>query len=36
MLFHQFVHPEQVACFIIEPVQGEGGFIGAPKASSKH
>ncbi len=35
MLFHQFVHPEQVACFIIEPVQGEGGFIGAPKGFLK-
>ncbi|HEY9778504.1 MAG TPA: aminotransferase class III-fold pyridoxal phosphate-dependent enzyme [Planktothrix sp.] len=30
-LFRQFVHPEQVAAFIIEPVQGEGGYIPAPK-----
>jgi 4-aminobutyrate aminotransferase-like enzyme len=25
VLFHQFVHPDQVACFIVEPIQGEGG-----------
>lgn len=31
MLFHQFVHPEQVACFLIEPIQGEGGYIVPPK-----
>lgn len=31
MLFHQFVHPEQVAAFIIEPVQGEGGYVVPPK-----
>jgi 4-aminobutyrate aminotransferase len=31
MLFRQFVSPEQVAAFIIEPVQGEGGYIPAPR-----
>lgn len=30
MLFKQIVHPEQVAAFIVEPVQGEGGYIPAP------
>lgn len=30
VLFHQFVHPEQVACFIVEPIQGEGGYIVPP------
>lgn len=30
-LFHQFVHPDQVACFIVEPIQGEGGYITPPK-----
>lgn len=31
MLFRQFVHPDQVAAFIIEPVQGEGGYVVPPK-----
>jgi 4-aminobutyrate aminotransferase len=31
MLFRQFIHPEQVAAFIIEPVQGEGGYVVPPK-----
>ncbi len=31
MLFHQFVHPEQVACFLVEPIQGEGGYIVPPQ-----
>lgn len=30
-LFHQFIHPEQVAAFIVEPVQGEGGYVIPPK-----
>jgi len=30
-LFHQIVHPEQVAAFIIEPIQGEGGYVAPPK-----
>lgn len=30
MLFAQIVHPEQVAAFIVEPVQGEGGYVPAP------
>jgi len=29
-LFMQFIHPEQVAAFIIEPVQGEGGYVVPP------
>jgi 4-aminobutyrate aminotransferase len=29
-LFKQDVHPEQVACIVLEPVQGEGGFIPMP------
>lgn len=30
MLFKQMVNPEQVAAFIVEPVQGEGGYVPAP------
>lgn len=30
MMFKQLVHPEQVAAFLIEPVQGEGGYVPAP------
>jgi 4-aminobutyrate aminotransferase / (S)-3-amino-2-methylpropionate transaminase / 5-aminovalerate transaminase len=30
-LFKQDVHPDQVACVVLEPVQGEGGFIPMPE-----
>jgi 4-aminobutyrate aminotransferase len=30
-LFHRMVHPEQIAAIVIEPVQGEGGYIMPPK-----
>ena len=30
LLFKQDVAPESVACFVLEPVQGEGGFIPMP------
>jgi 4-aminobutyrate aminotransferase len=30
-LFKQDVDPEQVACIVLEPVQGEGGFIAMPE-----
>lgn len=30
-MFHRYIHPEQVAAFIVEPVQGEGGYIPAPQ-----
>ena len=30
LLFRQDVDPEDVACFVLEPVQGEGGFIPMP------
>jgi 4-aminobutyrate aminotransferase / (S)-3-amino-2-methylpropionate transaminase / 5-aminovalerate transaminase len=30
LLFRQDVDPESVACFVLEPVQGEGGFIPMP------
>ena len=29
-VFKQEVNPERVACFVLEPVQGEGGFIPVP------
>jgi 4-aminobutyrate aminotransferase / (S)-3-amino-2-methylpropionate transaminase / 5-aminovalerate transaminase len=32
MLFKQDVDPSDVACFVLEPVQGEGGFIPMPQA----
>jgi 4-aminobutyrate aminotransferase len=35
VLFNQFVHPEQVAAMIVEPVQGEGGYIVPPKSYFK-
>ncbi|MHB8468771.1 MAG: aspartate aminotransferase family protein [Gaiellaceae bacterium] len=31
LLFKQDVDPAEVACFVLEPVQGEGGFIPMPK-----
>src|SRR3954463_3297937 len=31
LLFKQDVHPERVACMVLEPVQGEGGFIPMPQ-----
>lgn len=31
MLFHQFVNPNQVAAFLVEPVLGEGGYVVPPK-----
>jgi len=30
-LFHRIVHPEQVAAIVIEPIQGEGGYVVPPK-----
>lgn len=30
VLFGQFVHPEQVAAILVEPVQGEGGYVVPP------
>ena len=30
LLFHQDVDPKSVACMVLEPVQGEGGFIPMP------
>lgn len=35
MMFKQLVHPDQVAAFLIEPVQGEGGYIPAPVSFMK-
>jgi 4-aminobutyrate aminotransferase/(S)-3-amino-2-methylpropionate transaminase len=32
LLFKQDVDPAEVACFVLEPVQGEGGFIPMPQA----
>jgi 4-aminobutyrate aminotransferase len=31
LLFRQDVDPAEVACFVLEPVQGEGGFIPMPR-----
>src|SRR5215475_716509 len=31
LLFHQDVDPKSVACIVLEPVQGEGGFIPMPR-----
>ncbi|MDV7757306.1 aspartate aminotransferase family protein [Liquorilactobacillus mali] len=30
-LFHSVLAPSQVACIVVEPVQGEGGYLPAPK-----
>lgn len=30
VLFNQFIHPEQVSAFLVEPVQGEGGYVVPP------
>ncbi len=30
-LFHRIVHPEQIAAMVIEPIQGEGGYIVPPR-----
>jgi 4-aminobutyrate aminotransferase/(S)-3-amino-2-methylpropionate transaminase len=35
-LFKATLPPDQVAAIIIEPVQGEGGFVPAPKAFMRH
>lgn len=29
-IFHYLIEPEQVACMILEPMQGEGGYLPAP------
>jgi 4-aminobutyrate aminotransferase len=29
-IFHQLVHPEQVAAIVVEPIQGEGGYVVPP------
>ncbi len=34
-LFNQLVHPEQIAAIIVEPVQGEGGYIVPPHSYLK-
>jgi 4-aminobutyrate aminotransferase len=31
-IFHDLIEPEQVACMIMEPIQGEGGYVVPPKA----
>lgn len=35
LAFKQLVNPEQVAAFLVEPVQGEGGYIPAPPSFLK-
>jgi 4-aminobutyrate aminotransferase len=35
VLFNQFVHPEQIAAIIVEPVQGEGGYVIPPASFLK-
>jgi 4-aminobutyrate aminotransferase len=35
VLFNQFVHPEQVASIIVEPIQGEGGYVVPPNSFLK-
>jgi 4-aminobutyrate aminotransferase len=32
LLFHQLIYPSRVAAIIVEPVQGEGGYIPSPPA----
>src|SRR5699024_11328195 len=34
--FVEIVAPEMVACIVMEPIQGEGGFIIPPKAFVQH
>jgi 4-aminobutyrate aminotransferase len=29
-ILHQFIHPDQVAAMIVEPIQGEGGYVVPP------
>ena len=33
-LFHKMVDPEEVAAIVIEPIQGEGGYVPAPASNS--
>jgi 4-aminobutyrate aminotransferase len=35
VLFNQFVSPEQVSAFLVEPIQGEGGYIVPPTSFFK-
>ena len=32
VLFHQFINPKQVACFVVEPILGEGGYVVPPES----
>jgi len=35
-IFHELVHPKQVAAMIVEPIQGEGGYIVPPDGFLTH